>query len=252
VTAFRSFLFSAVFYLLIMVMAVLALPFLATPGGSRAVARVWSRLSLWALRVITGLKVEVRGLENLPEAGGLIAAKHQSALETFALVPYVGDFAFILKRELLRLPFFGWYATRAGMIGVDRSAGASALRKMVSDSRDAVAEGRRVIIFPEGTRQAPGDAPDYKPGIAQLYAKLNTSCIPVAVNTGLFWPRGSSLRHPGTAVIEFLEPIPPGLDSRTFRAVLQESIETATARLLAEAAPHGIPYAPASESPPAA
>jgi 1-acyl-sn-glycerol-3-phosphate acyltransferase len=245
-TAVRSFIFSIVFYAMILVMALLSLPFLATPGGSKAVARVWSRLSLWALRVITGLKVELRGLENLPAGGGLIAAKHQSALETFALVPYIGDFAFILKRELLFLPFFGWYAARAGMIGVDRSAGASALRKMVADARSAVAEGRRVVIFPEGTRQPPGGAPDYKPGIAQLYAKLATPCIPVAVNTGLFWPRRSWLRHKGTAVIQFLEPIPPGLDSRTFRAVLQESIETATARLLAEAAPNEV--SPAAET----
>ncbi|MGQ4275026.1 lysophospholipid acyltransferase family protein [Terrihabitans sp. B22-R8] len=233
--ALRSLVFNAVFYGSFLGLAVLGLPMLLVPDGAQKMARVWARMNLWTLRHVAGIRVDFRGLENLPREGCLIAAKHQSELETFGMVPVIGPFAFILKQELNRIPVFGWYTTRAGMIGVDRSAGASALRQMVADGRAALDAGRKVVIFPEGTRRPPGAEPDYKPGIAQLYTKLGTACVPVAVNTGLFWPRSTWLRYPGTAVVEFLPPIEPGLDGRSFRTVLQDVLETNTDRLVAEA-----------------
>jgi 1-acyl-sn-glycerol-3-phosphate acyltransferase len=250
----RSLAFNLVFYGSFLGLALLGLPVLLVPDGAQKMARLWARMNLWTLRHVAGIRVEFRGLEHLPPGGCLVAAKHQSELETFSLVPALGPFAFILKQELNRLPIFGWYTTRAGMIGVDRSAGASALRKMVEDGRAALAEGRRVVIFPEGTRRPPGAEPDYKPGIAQLYTKLGTPCVPVAVNTGLFWPRGTWLRYPGTAVIQFLPPIPPGLSSREFRAVLIDAIEPVTDALVAEARGRGegIPVADIAPPRPAA
>jgi 1-acyl-sn-glycerol-3-phosphate acyltransferase len=232
----RSVVFNLLAYASFGVLAILFLPTL--PFGRRAIfvaARTWSRTTLWLLRHVVGLKLEIRGREHLPPGGCLVASKHQSALETFGVVPTIGDFAFILKRELNWVPVFGWYTSLSGMIGVDRHAGASALRALLPPSRRAVAEGRRIIIYPEGTRRPIGAAPDYKFGTNYLYSSLGVPCVPVALNTGLFWPRRSFLRLPGTAVVEFLEPIPPGLDRRAFAATLQSRIEEATARLVAEA-----------------
>jgi 1-acyl-sn-glycerol-3-phosphate acyltransferase len=155
------------------------------------------------------------------------------------MVPSVGDFAFILKRELNWLPFFGWYTWRAGMIGVNRGARSRALKDMTVQARKVLEDGRQIIIYPEGTRRPPGAPPVYKYGSVHLYRETGTVCVPVAVNTGLFWPRRSFLRYPGTAVLEFLEPIGPGLDAEVFKQKLENTIETATAKLVAEARARG-------------
>jgi 1-acyl-sn-glycerol-3-phosphate acyltransferase len=204
---------------------------LVNARAANAAARAWSRAALWGARVICGLRVEIRGREHVPEGAALIAAKHQAMLDTimpFALLP---DPAVVLKKELLVLPVFGWFSLRAGMIAIDREAGATALRKMLREARAHAGAGRQIVIFPEGTRQEVGAAPDYQPGVAALYRDLNLPCVPVALNTGLYWPAHGVRRKPGVAVIEFLAPIPPGLSRHDFMERLQEAIETESDRL---------------------
>ena len=233
--AVRSLLFTVLAYSFFLVAGVVGLPLLLFSRKTAIwVAKIWARVTVWLVEHVAGIHVEVRGRENLPADGCLIAAKHQSALDTFAMVPAFDDFAFILKRELNWVPIFGWYTWRSGMIPVNRGARSAALRAIAQASRRAVAEGRKVIIYPEGTRRAPDAEPAYKFGVVHLYAEIGAPCVPVAVNTGLFWPRRSFWRLPGQAIIEFLPPIPPGLDADTFRSRLQNEIETATARLLVE------------------
>jgi 1-acyl-sn-glycerol-3-phosphate acyltransferase len=152
--------------------------------------------------------------------------------ETFALLRWFDQPLYILKRELTRIPFFGWYAMKAGMIAVDRSAGGRALLKMVRQASEEVRNGRQLIIFPEGTRRPVGAPPDYKPGVAQLYASCREPCLPVALNSGLFWPRRTFVRYPGTLVVEFLDPVPPGLPRDEFLTRISTVIEDATRRLV--------------------
>jgi 1-acyl-sn-glycerol-3-phosphate acyltransferase len=180
------------------------------------------------------MTVEIRGRERIPPGGLLVAAKHQSFLETFALLPLVDDPAFILKRELLWIPLFGWLAWKAGMIPIDRSGGAQALAAMNRRARAEIAAGRQILIFPEGTRRAAGAPPAYKFGVAHLYRAFGVACLPVALNSGLYWPRRQFIRRPGKVVIEILDPIPPGLSRDVFLQELQDRIETASNRLLAE------------------
>jgi 1-acyl-sn-glycerol-3-phosphate acyltransferase len=236
VLLFRSLLFNIAFYLNLLVYMLVALPTLLMPRRMvLAAAKSWARTSLWLLRVICGTKVEFRGLEKLPKGAFLVAAKHQSAWETFALIPLFADPAFIIKRELMWLPIFGWYNWRAEMIPVDRGARAQALAKMTERTRVELARGRQIVIFPEGTRRAPGAEPKYKYGVAHLYAATGALCVPVALNSGLYWPRRSFRRLPGIVRVEILDPIATGLDKKAFMARLQKDIETATARLVKRA-----------------
>lgn len=232
---FRSILFNIAFYLNLLVYMLAALPTLLMPRRIvLAAAKSWARTSLWLLRVICGTKVEFRGLEKLPKGAFLVAAKHQSAWETFALIPLFSDPAFIIKRELMWIPIFGWYNWAAQMIPVDRGARAQALAKMTERTRLELGRGRQIVIFPEGTRRAPGAEPKYKYGIAHLYAATGASCVPLALNSGLYWRRRSFRRYPGTVRVEILDPIAPGLEKKEFMARLQRDIETATARLVKE------------------
>jgi 1-acyl-sn-glycerol-3-phosphate acyltransferase len=164
----------------------------------------------------------------------LVAAKHQSAWETFALLPLFPMPTALVKRELLRIPWFGWHLWKCGMIAVDRSAGRDALAGLIVRTRAALANGRQVIIFPEGTRRPPGAEPDYKLGIVQLYAAVGAPCLPIALNSGLFWPRRKLVRYPGTVRVQILDPLPANLPRREFFARLRHDIEAATARLVAE------------------
>jgi 1-acyl-sn-glycerol-3-phosphate acyltransferase len=188
---------------------------------------------LWGLNTITRLDYEVRGA--LPPRGSLIASKHMSMWDTVALFTVLGDPVFVLKRELLRVPFYGWYAQRVGMIAIDRAAAGAALRAMTKAARRALSLGLSIIIFPEGTRKAAGAPPDYKPGIAALYQRLDVPCTSVALNSGLFWtgPAGF-LKKRGHIVLQFLPPIPPGLKRQDFMQTLEHRIETATAVLVQE------------------
>ncbi|KQP61770.1 acyl-phosphate glycerol 3-phosphate acyltransferase [Methylobacterium sp. Leaf399] len=236
----RSLAFNCAFYLATTVIAVAGLPTLVSRRAVIRLAQVWGRTTLWLLRVVGGLTVEFRGLENRPAGACIVAAKHQSALETLALVTVFPDFAYILKRELLWIPLIGWYLSRSGMVAIDRSRGAKAMATMNEAAAQAIRDGRQLIIFPEGTRRAPGAAPAYKLGITHLYAALDVPCVPVALDTGLYWPRRSLMRRPGTTVIAFLPPILPGLDRATFLDRLQERVEDASNALLA-AAPYPAP-----------
>src|SRR5215472_878517 len=233
----RSLVFNALFYLNLLAHMLLALPTLLLPYPAlRVFIRSYARTSLWLLRLICGTRVTWRGTENIPPGSCIVACKHQSAWETFALYAVLEDPIYILKRELMWIPLFGWYMWKAGLISVDRRAGMAALSRMTARAQRAIAgpRPRQLVIFPEGTRGAPGAEPSYKPGIVHLYARLGLPCVPAALNSGLFWPRRSLLRLPGTIVVEFLAPIEPGSDRAAFLPHLQGAIEAASARLLQE------------------
>jgi 1-acyl-sn-glycerol-3-phosphate acyltransferase len=235
VITIRSILFNFLFYLNLVILLIAAIPTLVLPRRAiLRMAKLWGRTTLWLLRVVCGIDVEWRGLEKIPPGGIVVAAKHQSIWETFALITLFSDPTFVIKRELMWIPFFGWYAWHGGMIPVDRGAGRAALSGMMEYARTALAEGRQIIIFPEGTRRAAGADPKYKFGVAHLYAEAGAPCVPIALNSGLFWPRRRFLRFPGTVRVEILDPIPPGADRNTFFTRLQDEIEAATARLVAE------------------
>jgi 1-acyl-sn-glycerol-3-phosphate acyltransferase len=233
----RSALFNFLFYANLIFLMIIGLPTLLF--GRHAVfmlARLWSRSSLFLLQAICGLSAEFRGLENIPRGACIVAPKHQSFWETFALVPYMDDFSYVLKRELTYIPVFGWYLLRAEQIAIDRANVRTALRELAVRARTLFAEGRKLFIFPEGTRRAPGAPPAYKAGVAYVYDKTGVPCLPVALNAGLFWPRRRFLRFPGTIVVEFLPAIAPGMERDAFLRELEQRIESATARLIAEAA----------------
>ena len=229
----RSLAFHIAFYLWTTVLAILGLPVLVM-GRHRvqAYAKFWTGSSVWLLEKICGTKIMWRGLKNLPHGACIIASKHQSALETLALTTKGADFSYILKRELTAIPIFGWYLKGAGQVAIDRAKRGQALPDLTRQVREALAQGRQMIIFPEGTRKRVGAPPEYKSGVAHLYADTGAVCVPVALNTGLFWPRRSLSIHPGTVIISFLEPIEPGLDKQSFMQLLESRIEAETAELI--------------------
>lgn len=232
---FRSALFNVLFFLNIMVWMVICLPVMAMPRRVAVrTAQGWCRSALWLARTVAGLTVQVRGRERIPQGGLLVASKHQSFLETFALLVVFDDPTFILKRELMWIPVFGWYLAKLGMVPIDRRAGAATLADMTRRARQRVGQGRQLIIFPEGTRRPPGAPPAYKHGVAHLYESLRAPCLPVALNTGLFWPRRGFAKRPGVASIEIGEPIAAGAQRNAFLADLRARVETASDRLLAE------------------
>lgn len=234
--ALRSALFNVLFYGFLIVLMVAGLP--AMPFGRHPVLRLanlWGRGSLWLLRVVCGTRVVFRGRENIPAGPCILASKHQSFLEIVALCSLFPDFSFVFKRELTRIPLFGWYLSASRQISVDRTQGRAALTEVSRRSVAVLAEGRTLFIFPEGTRRPPDAAPDYKSGIAFVYSETGASCLPVAINSGLFWPRRSFRRRPGLAVIEFLPLIPPGLPRQVFQARMRDGIEAASRALMAEA-----------------
>jgi 1-acyl-sn-glycerol-3-phosphate acyltransferase len=232
----RSLAFNSGFFLLTALLGVLGLPLLLAPR--RVVmqfGRFWARSVLAFLKAAVGIDCEIRGLANVPRGPCIVAMKHQSAWDTLILPVVLGDPAVVLKRELLLVPFYGWYAARAGSIAIDRQGGAAALRRMVAAARATASEGRPVVIFPEGTRVAPGRHLPYQPGVAALYQALAVPLVPAAVNSGLFWGRRSFLKRRGRITLAFLEPIPPGLPRRQLMPELERRIETATAVLEREA-----------------
>jgi 1-acyl-sn-glycerol-3-phosphate acyltransferase len=232
----RSILFNVLFYVVLGCLLVVATATLLMPKGALfAIARLWAHSSLWLLRAICKIDVEWRGLEKIPAGALIVGAKHQSTWETFALLTRFPDPTFIVKRELTWIPLFGWCLWKGGMIPVDRGAGKQAMTAMNARARSELAQGRQIIIFPEGTRRPAGAEPRYKYGIAHVYAESDAPCLPIALNSGLFWPRRRFLRYPGTIRVEFLDPIEPGLERELFLGRLQSDIEAATARLIAEA-----------------
>lgn len=230
--ALRSYLYVLLFYLWTALVAVGCTPILLGPTRWTLVMfHFWGR-GVTALLAVCGIKVEVRGREHIPTGAALVAPKHLCMLDVFAQFAVLPASVFVMKKELNWIPWFGWYAAKVGAIDIDRGGGASALKKMVAEAKALFAKGRQVVIFPEGHRGTPGQAGDYKPGVAALYRELDVPVHPVATNSGVHWPAHGFIRRPGTIVFEYLEPIPPGLKRAEFMRILEERIETASNRLL--------------------
>jgi 1-acyl-sn-glycerol-3-phosphate acyltransferase len=232
-TSLRSVLFAGWFYLSMAIAGLVCLPATIASGGrSMAGGRTWARMTLFGLRWIVGARVVFKGMEHAPKGAAIIAAKHQSNLET--VLPFImfDDPAFVLKAELMNAPVLGWYAKAMGMIPIDREAHASALKKLLRAARPARDAGRQIVIFPEGTRQEPGVTGDYKPGVAAIYRDLGVPCVPVALSTGLIWSHKGVTVRPGVATIQLLEPIPPGLSREDFMRTLENRIENRTNALV--------------------
>ena len=225
----RSALFLLWFAIVSTVMSLLFCPVLILPRGATVwLARSWAWATLWGLKFFTGIGMEVRGTP--PAGAALVAAKHMSMWDTLALYVTLDQPGIVLKRELLWIPFYGWFLAKAAAIPIDRGAGMRALVTMAKAAQRVAGEGRPILIFPEGTRKKPGAAPDYKPGVAGLYGQLDLPCVPVALNSGVYWT--GFLKRPGIIVLEFLEPIPAGLKRRDFMKLLENRIEAATAKLI--------------------
>ena len=237
ITALRSSLFNVCFFsvcLLFVLATALALPL--PRRATQWSYRLWVHAVLWLSRFVIGLDYQVRGEEHIPAGGAVFASKHQSAWDVGIFHVVTKDPAYVLKKELLLIPFYGWTLRKAAMIDIDRAGGASALKRMVRKARQALAGGRAIIIFPQGTRIAPGERHPYHPGVAALYAGTSAPIVPVALNSGYFWGRRSFLKYPGVITIEFLPPLPQGLNRRAFMAELEARVEGASERLVSEAA----------------
>lgn len=230
----RSLIFYIWMYGLMVVFGLIGTPLLLGPRSwARKILRVYLKVVWFGMRWILGVTFEVRGREHLTTGGALVASKHMSMWETLAFWEILPDPAIILKRSLIYMPFFGWFAVKLGNISIDRKGGGKALKGMLRDAATRGSEGRQVLIFPEGTRVEPGESPEFKPGIAGLHKSMNKPCIPVALNSGVHLQTYCGLRKPGRIVVEFLEPIDPGLDKASFMRELHARINLATDGLLA-------------------
>lgn len=231
----RSALFNLLFFGITAAMAVASLPLLLAPRRwLLGVVRFWAGLMLALLDRICGIRLRITGAEHLPASGpALVAAKHQSAFDTIVWLRLLPDPAYVLKRELMYLPVWGWLARKARMIAVDRTAGATAMRHLLRAGREAAAEGRQMVIFPEGTRVAPGAHVPYQPGVAALAAATGLPVLPVATDSGLCWGRRSFRKRPGTITVAVLPPLPAGLKREELMRRLEAEIESGTDRLLA-------------------
>jgi 1-acyl-sn-glycerol-3-phosphate acyltransferase len=210
-------------------------------GFGWAIARYWGQANLFLLRWIMGIRTRVTGAENIPEGPCIIAAKHMSDWDIFALLPHSdGRPAFIAKKELMDIPFFGWAAQSFDTIRIDRSLGGDAIPLMLADARAALARGCKIIIFPEGTRKSPLAPHDYRYGVVRMYEALGVPVVPVGLNSGLFWERRGLVLWPGLAEAKIGPPIPPGLSPETFRARLVEAVEGATNELILKAYDKGL------------
>jgi 1-acyl-sn-glycerol-3-phosphate acyltransferase len=232
-TALRTLTFTLAFYLWSTVLAICMLPLLICPWRwTMAAFRFWGRSIFLLLAVFAGVKVELRGREHMPQGRALVAAKHQCMFDVFAQFAWVDDCCWVMRKELMRIPLFGFYAAKVRMIVLDREGGSTALRRLIRDARDRLVDPRPVMIFPEGHRGVPGVAGDYQPGVAGLYRDLELACHPVATNSGVHWPMPGKSRPTGTIVFEYLPPIPAGLKRAEFMRRLEAEIETASNALL--------------------
>lgn len=228
----RSAIFNACFWFWIAILGLCALPFtLVYPKLAFPVSRLWARGTLFMLRLFCGITYEVRGQEYIPQGAALIASKHQSAWDTVIFWMLLKKPVYVLKRELIYLPIFGWYLLFLRSIYIDRKSGGKAIKRMLKQAQDRIANNCSIVLFPEGTRTLPGATPSYQPGAAALYNHLDVPVIPVALNSGLYWSKNAFVKRPGCITIEFLPPIPPGLRSRDFLKKLEETIETKSTAL---------------------
>lgn len=229
----RSFIFTIVFYTITLILSLVFIPTLLLPRKcALCFPIVWTWLTPKLLRFFCGVKIEFKGLENLPKENGyMIACKHQSALETLLFHAIIPNTFYVLKRELVLLPIAGLYAPKTGCVAIDRKGGGTAMRKMLNKVQKNLAKGMNLIIFPEGTRTKPGEKKPYSPGVALLYEQCQAPVVPVALNTGYCWPKNQMRKIPGTVTIEFLPPMPAGLHRRAFLSELQDRIEDACEKL---------------------
>ena len=234
--AVRSVLFNLAFYLNLIVQMIVLTPvyFLLPRKKAYIVPKNWVRTSHWLFEKIVGTTFEIEGLENIPKGGYIFAPKHQSFWDAYALLPWLDDPFYILKRELTWIPLFGWYVIKQRMVPVNRGARGKVMTEVMERTKAEMATGRQLIIYPEGTRRPPGAKPEYKYGIARLYRDLDVPVVPVVMHPGLFWPRRKFLRFPGHFKVRILPPITPGMDPDAFLAHLVDLMETASDRLLVE------------------
>jgi len=231
----RSLLFNLVFWLWTIVLLTPLVPLLlAPPIVSYHIGVIWTRFAFFALKWICGITYELRGMEHLPPSPVLVACKHQSAWDTMIFALIMRHPSFVMKRSLKRIPLFGWFLARSGMVAIDRAAGANALKNMLREARNVVANGRSVVIFPEGTRTRPGKSLPYHPGVFALYRDLGLPTVPIALNSGLYWGRDAFVKRPGRIVFEVLPTIPAGRPRKAFMTELEAAIESRTAELVAE------------------
>src|SRR5215472_9768267 len=230
----RSLVFNILFYVVFLFWSLVALPtFLMPRSAMLKVASWWAKTNILLMRAICNIKVEFRGVEKIPKGPLIVASKHQSMWETISLLHFFEAPFFVVKRELKFIPLFGLFLIKTNMVAIDRSAGGRALIRMARRAAEEVRSGRQFVIFPEGTRKAVGAPPQYKGGLGLIYVDCGVPCLPVALNSGLFWPRRTFMRYPGTLVVEFLDPLPPGLPRDQFLDRMRSAIEEATGRLVA-------------------
>ena len=236
---FRSVLFNILFLLTTAIQLVFWLPvyfFMPREDGWKVV-KLWAWITLWMQYHIIGTRFDFRGTEHIPKTGGFIlACKHQSSWETYTVVPFLSDPSYILKRELMFVPIFGWFAWKMKVISVNRGKKSEALKDMARTARQQYEDGRQIVIYPEGTRKFAFDEPSYKYGITHMYTNVNARVLPAALNSGLFWPRRGWMLYKGTCVLEFMPVIEPGMESKEFAVKLEKTIEDKTSSLMQEAA----------------
>lgn len=247
----RSVLFNTAFYINLIVQMIVMTPayFLLPRKKAYGIAKNWARSNHWLFDKIVGTTFEIEGLENIPTGGYIFAPKHQSFWDAYALLPWLDDPFYILKRELTWIPLFGWYLKKQRMVPVDRSARGKVMAAVMERTKAEMNSGRQLIIYPEGTRRPPGAPPEYKYGIARLYRDLQVPVVPVVMHPGLFWPRRKAMRYPGHFKVRILPPIAPGMDPDAFLAHLIDVMETASDHLLIEtaAANPNLPLPPTAE-----
>ncbi|MBB4065126.1 lysophospholipid acyltransferase family protein [Gellertiella hungarica] len=251
-TVLRSILFNAIFYVNLIVQMIIFTPFyfLLPRKVAYGIPKFWARSNNWLMGLIAGTTFEVEGAENIPKGGYIFAPKHQSFWDVFGLLPWLDDPVYILKRELTWIPLFGWYVMKQKMIPVNRGAKGRVMLDVMRRATEEMEAGRQLIIYPEGTRRAPGAAPDYKYGIARIYRDLKVPVVPVVMHPGLFWPRRKFMRYPGHFKVQILPPIQPGLDPDLFHQTLIDRMEAASDQLLIETVRNNpqVPLPPTAEN----
>lgn len=235
----RSLIFNIAYWAWSMLASILFAPLFAiSHKAAMRAGRPWALGVLWLARVICGITHEIRGQEHFIDGPVIYASKHQSAWDTVIFLTLFKTCpAYVLKRELLRIPLWGWYLWRMKMIAIDRSGQSSTMKQMIRDSKEAQALGRAIIIFPEGTRTKAGTTSDYHPGVIALYSFLKTPVVPVALNSGCYWAKNAFLKRPGHIIMEYLPAIPQGLNRDAFNTRLHEAVETRSMALYHETNP---------------
>ncbi len=229
----RSLVFVTQMYLALPLMAIFFLPVAVFRRDyAYTYVKTYARYVRWTLGWMTGLKTEIRG--KIPTGECIIASKHQSFLDVLMISSVATNSRFIIKRELHRVPIFHFFGARMGNVAVKRGDKGRAIKKMLADVASGKTQPGQLVIYPQGTRISPGVAAPYKIGAGLIYEQTGQTCVPAATNVGVFWPKHGIMRQQGLAVVEFLEPIPPGLERKAFMARLEEAIETSSDQLVAE------------------